>query len=359
MQQSLDVPAADPGRLHAEGLVARDQLELARTSVADFLGAQSQEVVFTSCATEAINAAIWSQHRTVPGSIVLSAAEHAAVRLAAERTGRAVTVDIDQSGLVTPEAVAEAIDREHRAGRTVALVCCQLGNHEVGTIQPISAIAQVCHARGVAFLVDAAQAAGRIPFDFAAIGATFAAVSGHKLGGPAGTGALLVRNGVHVEPLLIGGAQERALRAGLENTVAAIGFGAACAELADTLQAEATAARLATDRLRDLVSSIEGTELFGPEHPDQRLPHLVCAGVADIEPKALIVALDQAGVAAHSGSAYSSAELEPSPILAAMGVAAEGSLRLAVGWHTTDDDIDAVSRALPAAVARLRSLRLN
>ncbi len=355
MQHSLELPSADPGRLHTEGLTVRDQLELARESVADFLGAQPHETVFTSSATEAIASVIWGQTTSSPGSVIVSAAEHSSVRLAAERTGRSVLVPIDRTGRVDPEDVAAAIDGELRAGRNVSLACCQLGNHDVGTIQPVAAIALACRARGVPLLVDAAQAAGHVTFEFDAGDATFAAISGHKLGGPAGSGALLVRQGARIEPLLVGGAQERARRAGLENTVSAVGLGAACAELSDTISAEATAARDATGRLRDMFETIDGVEVFGPSDPDQRLPHLVCVGLADIEPQEIVLELDRAGIAAHAGSACTSGAFEPSPVLAAMGVDDACSLRLSVGWHTSDDDVDAAVAAVPDSIKRLRS----
>lgn len=357
MQRSLDLPSADPGRMHAEGLTVRHQLELARESVANLLGARPREVVFTSSASEAIITAIWGQTTATPGTVVVTAGEHSAVRRAAEHTERSITVPIDAEGLVDPAAFGAAIDAEHRVGRAVSLACCQLGNHEVGSIQPIDDVVRICHARGVPVLVDAAQATGRVAFDFASSGATFAAVSGHKIGGPAGSGALLVKRGVRVDPLVVGGAQERARRAGLENTVAAVGFGAACAELGDTMDAEADVAKAQTDRLRTMFESIEGAEVFGPNDPTRRLPHLVCAGLPDIEPQAIVIALDQAGIAAHSGSSCASEDLEPSPVLAAMGAVADRSLRLSVGWHTSDDALDAACLAVPAAVDQLRTLR--
>lgn len=357
MQQSLDVPAADPGRMHTEGLTVRHQLELARVSVADFVGARPREVIFTSSATEAITMAIWGQTEQTPGVVIFSAAEHSAVRLTAERTAHRM-VPIDRFGRVDPAAIAEAIDHEHGAGNEVSLVVCQIGNHEVGAFQDIETVSSLCTERNVALLVDGAQAFGRVAFDFKSSGAAFVAMSGHKLGGPAGSGALLVKRGLRVEPLFVGGAQERARRAGLENTVAAVGLGAACAELADTWQTEVAAARVATDRLREMFASIEGVEVFGPEDPDHRLPHLVCVGLADVEPQAIVIALDQAGIAAHSGSACASEDFEPSPVLAAMGVAADHSLRLSVGWQTTAADVDAACSAVPAAIASLRALRI-
>lgn len=356
MQQSLDVPAADPGRMHAEGLTVRHQLELARTSVAEFLGARPREVIFTSSATEAITMAIWGQTEQTPGLVIFSAAEHSAVRLTAERTGHRM-VPIDRFGCVDPMTIAHTIDRERAAGNEVSLVVCQIGNHEVGALQDVQTVSELCAERGVALLIDGAQGIGRVAFDFKASGATFAAVSGHKLGGPAGSGALLVKRGRRVEPLFVGGAQERARRAGLENTVAAVGLGAACAELADVWATEAAFAKTATDQLREMFSAISNVEIFGPTDAAQRLPHLVCAGLSDIEPQAIVIALDQAGVAAHSGSACASEDFEPSPVLTAMGVPADHSLRLSIGWQTTADDVDAACEAIPTAIAALRALR--
>ncbi|MEZ5375508.1 MAG: cysteine desulfurase family protein [Acidimicrobiales bacterium] len=355
LAQALELPAADPGRLHEEGLTTRQALELARTSVAELVGARASEVVFTSSATEAIVSAVWGSLTTIPGTVIATAVEHSAVRASADRVGKLRTVGVDGHGLVDPQAVADAIDDEQRSGRSVSLVCCQLANHEVGTIQPVVEVMERAKARGVRTLVDAAQAVGRIPVDMRALDADFLAVSGHKLGGPAGSGALVVRRGIRIAPLLVGGEQERARRAGLENMPAAVAFGAAAAELVETLADEAAEAERLTNRLRAGLAAIEGITPYG--HPEQRLPHLVCVGIADIEPQAVILGLDRAGIAAHSGSACASEGLEPSPVLEAMGVDAHRSLRLSVGWSTTDDDIDAALDALPRIIADLRALR--
>ena len=181
-------------------------------------------------------------------------------------------------------------------------------------------------------------------------------MSAHKLGGPAGVGALLVRRGLRLRPLLLGGDQERARRAGLEPVAAIVGFGAAAGALhGDTLEREAVAQRALTDRVvagRARASTACGsTATLSP-----RLPHLVCLGIDGIEPQAVLLGLDRAGVAAHSGSACSSEALEPSPVLEAMGVDAHRSLRLSVGWSSTDADIDAALAALPGILAHLRSL---
>ena len=207
--------------------------------------------------------------------------------------------------------------------------------------------------------MDASAAAGHVPIDFDALGADLMSVSAHKLGGPKGVGALLVRRGLRITPFIVGGSQERARRGGLENLPAAAGFGVAAAELAVTgvLEAEAAAAAGLVERLRVAVSAIPDAELYGPAEAERRLPHLLCAGFAGVEAEPVLIGLDQAGVAAHSGSSCSSESLEPSPVLQAMGVDAERSLRLSVGWSSTGADVDRCVDALAGVVARLRALR--
>jgi cysteine desulfurase len=171
-------------------------------------------------------------------------------------------------------------------------------------------------------------------------------------------GALLVRRGLRVTPMLLGGAQERARRAGLEDVAGAVGFGAVASELSagDRLAVESAAAVRHTRRLRQAAAAIKDVEVYGPAEEPQRLPHLACLGVGGVEAEPVLIGLDQAGVAAHSGSSCSSETLEPSPVLAAMGVNAEQSLRLSVGWSTTDADVALAVRALPDVIARLRRL---
>jgi cysteine desulfurase len=348
MEPWLRDPAGDPSRIHAEGLRARVAVEEAREQVATLLGARSREVVFTSGATEAIAAACWGA--APRGSHqVLAAVEHSAVREAAHRAGAVVVVPVDRTGRVDVAALIDAIRPD------TALVHVQWANHEVGTVQPIATVVEACRERGVLVHVDAAQAAGHVPIDFGALGADLVSVSAHKLGGPAGTGALLVRRGLRVPPLLVGGDQERARRAGLENVAAIVAFGAACHELTDTLPREAAEARSLTDVATAAATDLDGVEQLGD--PVDRVPHLVCFGVDDVEPQAVLLGLDRAGIAAHSGSACASESLEPSPVLEAMGLDAHRSLRISVGHSTTRADIDAFAQALPRVVADLRALR--
>jgi cysteine desulfurase len=211
-----------------------------------------------------------------------------------------------------------------------------------------------CRERGVLVHVDAAQAAGHVPIDFVAVGADLMSVSAHKMGGPAGVGALLVRRGLRLRPLLVGGDQERARRAGLENLAAAVGWGAAADTIRANLDQEEATTRRLTDRVIQEAKALEGVEVLGD--PVGRVPHIVCLAVDGVEPQAVLLGLDQRGIAAHSGSACASEGLEPSPVLEAMGVDAQRSLRISVGWNTTDADIDALLTALPDVLSSLRAL---
>ena len=346
---------ADPGRLHAEGRVTRVALEDARERVAALLGARPREVVFTATGTEAVNTAVWGAvaRADAPAHIVTTAVEHSAVLDACGRSGADVTVvGVDGRGRYDPAEVLDAL----RPATT--LVTVQLANHEVGTIQPASIVATVCRERGVLVHVDACMAAGHVPVDFGTLGADLCSVSAHKFGGPKGAGGLLVRRGLRLPPFVVGGAQERARRGGLEDVPAMVGFGAAAGEVSTDgrLAAEARAQRELTDRVaRDAPARVGGVTLYGD--PADRVPHLVCLGVEGVEAEPILLGLDQGSVAVHSGSACSSEALEPSPILAAMGVDADHSLRVSVGWSSTPEDIDAFLDAFPAVVDRLRALR--
>lgn len=344
--EALAAPFADPSRIHEPGMTARVALEQAREAVARAFGARPREVVFTSGASESIASVCWGvadRGRTQ----VLSAVEHSAVRLAAAQHGATAIVGCDRTGRVDADELLAAVDHD------TAVVHLQLANHEVGTIQPVADVVAACRARGVLVHVDAAQGAGRLPFDFGALGADLVSISGHKLGGPAGTGVLLVRRGLRIRPLIVGGEQERARRAGLEDVAGALGLAAAVDAI--DVAGEAAAQTQLADRLRAALLSVDGVELFG--HPTERLPHLVCAGISDIEPQAVLLGLDRRRIRAHSGSACASEGLEPSPVLEAMGVDAHRSLRVSVGWSTTEADVEAFAAALPEVIADLRALR--
>jgi cysteine desulfurase len=366
LEQALALPAADPGRAHHEGRTVRAWLEGAREQVAELFGVRPRQVVLTSSGTEAVNTAVWGALGapaaggpvTGPRLVACAAVEHSAVRTGSERLAHVVDLPVDGTGRLSAEGVADALDRcRAETGRLPDLVHCQWANHEVGTVQPVAEVVALCHARGVPVHVDAAAAAGHVHVDAGTLGAELVSVSSHKLGGPSGAGALLVGRGLRYEPLLVGGAQERARRAGFEDLPAAAGFGAAAAALArpGRLDAEAARAEALAARLAAGLCAVEGVTRYG--HPTERLPHLVAVGIDGVEGEPVLLGLDQRGIAAHSGSSCSSESFEPSPVLEAMGVDGERSLRLSVGWSSTDTDVDACLAAFPEVVAGLRRLR--
>ncbi|MHB8671523.1 MAG: cysteine desulfurase family protein [Acidimicrobiales bacterium] len=349
MSEWLGRSAADPGRVHTEGRLARAAVEEAREQVAALFGARPREVVFTSGATESIAMAVWGATED-RDHLVCPEVEHSAVRESSARH-EVSWVGVDGKGRVDPAEVMSTV----QPGRT-ALVHIQSANHEVGTRQPVAEVVAPCREAGVLVHVDAAAGAGLDRVDFGSLGADLMSVSAHKLGGPPGVGALLVRRGLRMRPLLVGGEQERARRAGMENVAAIAGFGAAAAVLLGVRDEEGRRCLEQTGRLLQHAQEVPGVVAFGATDAEERLAHLVCVGVGGVEAEAVLLGLDQAGIAAHSGSACSSESLEPSPVLAAMGVEAERSLRLSVGWSTTDEDVEAFGRAFSGVVSRLRAL---
>ena len=354
------LPTGDPGRVHEEGRIVRDALEVARGHVAHLVGVTARQVVFGSGATEAINAAVWGATRAAPGAPVLCAAvEHSAVRDASARLAPTGEIPVDGAGRLDVDAL-----RERLQGTTLprpALVHCQWGNHEVGTLQPVREVVALCREAGVTVHVDAAAACGHVPMDLGELDADLVSISAHKLGGVPGAGALIVRRGSRFEPLLVGGDQERGRRAGLEALPALLAFGAAAAALAEggsgAIEAEGATARRQIGSIVDAAVAVDGVDVVGPGAPEARLPHLVCFGVHGVEAEPVLIGLDRAGIAAHSGSACSSESIEPSPVLEAMGVDPSHSLRISVGWSTTDGDCDAFAAAFPRVVDDLRALR--
>jgi cysteine desulfurase len=345
---------ADPGRLHAEGRVTRVALEDAREHVAALLDARPREVVFMSSGTESVNAAISGAIARAGGRghVVTTAVEHSAVRDAIARSGvECTTVPVDRVGRYDTSAVLAAIRHD------TVLVSAQFANHEVGTMQPIADLCARVRERDVIIHVDACAAVGHVPISFAGLGADLCSVTAHKWGGPKGAAALLVRRGLRLPPLLVGGAQERARRGGIEDVPAWVGFGAAAATI--DVASEAARQRVLITRAATVLDAITGIERFGDPGSEGSLPHLLCLGVEGVEAEPILLALDQHGVAVHSGSSCSSEVLEPSPVLEAMGVDADHSLRVSVGWSTTEDDVDRFAAVLPGIVERMRGLRAS
>ena len=352
----LDGPAGDPGRVHTEGRAVRVAVETAREQVAELLSVRPRQVVFTSGATEAVHAAVWGAVWEHPGAPVACApVEHSCVRDASARLAPVTALRVDGLGRIDLHSLDAALD----GGARPALVHCQWANHEVGTLQPVPEVVDRARRAGALVHADAAAACGHIAMplgDLGADGPDLVSVSAHKLGGPPGVGALVVRRGLRLEPLLVGGQQERGRRAGMENVVGIVGFGAAAAALAGSgLAAEAARARRHTDGLVAAATAVGGVVQVGD--PDDRVPHIVCIGVEGVEAEPVLLGLDRAGIAAHSGSACASESLEPSPVLEAMGADPSHSLRLSVGWSTGADALTAFAAAFGPVVTELRALR--
>ncbi len=343
-------PPMNPSSPHREGARARTLLEDARAAVAALIGAAPAEIVFTSGATEANGLALWGG-LPVGGGFVVTAVEHASVLAPARAHGAALTeLPVDGDGRVAPAAVVAAC----AGGPTLASI--GLANGEVGTVAPVGEIAAALRGRPVVLHTDAAQAVGRIPVDVHALGVDLLSLSSHKLGGPAGVGALWVRPGTALRPQLLGGPQERGRRAGTENVLGIVGFGgAARAAMADhtaTSRMTALADRLWTGLRTQVPDVVRLGPVDGP-----RLPNTVNVRVPGCSGESLLMLLDLAGVAVSLGSACSAGAPEPSHVLMAMGLdreTARDGLRLSLGPDTTADEIDTVVGLLPALVRQVR-----
>jgi len=340
--------------LHASGRAARRAVNESRETVAGLLGVNSDEIVFTSGATEANNLALFgSVWNTESKHIIITKIEHDAVLHTAQwlaKQGCEVTeLDVDATGRVDVEAVRSAIRPD------TGLVSIMAGNNEIGTLQPIREIGALCKERGIRFHTDGVQAFGKVNLPTDVI--DLLSLSAHKFHGPKGVGLLYVRKGTRLTPMLHGGGHERGRRSGTENVPGIVGLGAA-AKLAFEERDEVTARMKAfRTRLIDGVAAIAGTRLNG--HPVESLPHIANFSFEAIEGESLIMKLDEFDIAASTGSACSSPNLEPSHVLVALGVPlsmAHGSLRVSTGRQTTSQDIDRLLEALPGVVQALRDI---
>jgi len=347
---------ANASSLYAGAREARKAVDEARERVAEAVGARPDEVVFTSGGTEADNLALqgtaWRAGNEGRNGIVVSTVEHHAVLDTAKWLGRrgfrVATVRVGRDGVIDTDALEAAVD-----ART-AIVSVMTANNEVGAIQPVRRAAEVARASGARFHTDAVQAFPWIPVRAAE--SDLVALAAHKIGGPKGVGALVVRRGVGLEPIMHGGGQERGLRSGTYNVAGIVGFGAAVAATQAALPGLAARVGTLRDRLQAaLLARIEGLHVGAAGA--ERLPNNchVCIEGVDSEP--LLLLLDAVGVAASSGSACQSGAAEPSHVLAAMGVTqtlAKGALRLTLGRDTTEGEVDGVVEHVAAAVQRLR-----
>jgi cysteine desulfurase len=350
----------NPSSVHHFGQQAKSALDEARSAVAALINADPSEVVFTSGGTESDNFAIRGAAEALEPTgrrhLVASAIEHEAVlntfKALARRGWRTTLVPLDQSGIVSPERVREALADD------TALVSVMHANNEIGTIQPIAEIAAAAHERGALMHTDAVQSAGKIPVDVRALGVDLLALSGHKFNGPKGAGVLWIKRGTRMQPIMTGGKHERNRRAGTENVPAIAGLGAAARAAAAKMTAEAARVGALRDRLeRGVLANVSGTVVNG--ETTARVPNTTNISFDRIEAESLLIALDLEGIAVSTGSACSSGTLEPSHVLRAMGFPShrtQNSLRFSLGLFSTDEEVDRVVEVLPRLVDKLRSL---
>ena len=350
----------NPSSVHRYGQEAKTALDDARTAVARLIGANAPEVVFTSGGTESDNTAIRAAADAFEPKgrrhLIATAIEHDAVlatfKALETRGWRTTLLPVGPSGVVDPASLERVI------GPDTALVSVMLANNELGTIQPVAALAAIARAHGALVHTDAVQAAGRIPVRVTDLGVDLLSISGHKFGAPKGVGALWVRRGLVLQPWATGGRQERGRRAGTENVPALEGFGVA-ARLAYEDLAEA-AVRMAArrDRLEAaLLAQVAGSAVNGGGAP--RVPNTTNISFDRVEGESLVIGLDLEGIAVSTGSACSSGSLEPSHVLRAMGLPphrVQSAIRFSLGPDTTDDDIDRTVDAVGRVVARLRAV---
>jgi cysteine desulfurase len=353
------LPRGNPSSLHASGVAAREAVEEARESVAQLLKASPEEIVFTSGGTESDNLAVLGLAAASPEKrhIVVSAIEHAAVRGAAARleaTGHEVTwLRVDTDGLVSSDDLKGALRPD------TALAAVMWANNEIGSVQPVGELAGVCREAGVPLHADGVQATGRVPIDVSRVPVSTLALSAHKLYGPQGVGALYVRGGVRLRPVLFGGGQEKGLRSGTENVVGIAGFGEAVRLSLGELEDRARHEEALREVLISDATALPGVRLNG--HREKRLSNNVHLSVIGVEAEALVLYLDALGYAVGSGSACasSSAGHKASPVLLAIGHGereALSAVRITVGKGTTRAEVDGFLEAFSTAVSQLREL---
>jgi cysteine desulfurase len=357
MNEAQDIGFGNPSSIHQAGQAARRLLERARAQVAGLIGAAPDEIVFTSGGTEADNLAVLGAAEAAKATgIVTSAVEHKAVLDPCkylQTKGHSVTfLPVDRDGRIDLAALEAA------AKTDVALVSLMLANNDTGTIQPVAEVVQASKACGALVHTDAVQAAGKLPIDVKELGVSLLSFSSHKIHGPKGAGALFVRRGARLVPLVHGGRQERTLRPGTENVPAIVGFGKACELARARLDADARRVAELRDHFeKQILARISGTRVNGG---GDRLPNTSNIAFPRLDGEAITINLDMQGMAVSTGAACSSADKTPSHVLVAMGQSAaeaRSSVRFSFGRDTTDEEIDRATNLVVQAVKILREAR--
>lgn len=348
----------NPSSMHSFGGRVARELSDARLKVASLLGADPEEIIFTSCGTESDNTAIMSSLLVKPGKthIVTSRVEHPAIKVLCEHLAqkgyRVTMVGVDSDGRLDMD--------EYEASLTpdTAIASIMWANNETGVIFPVEEAARLARDRGIVFHTDAVQIVGKIPIDMKGNAVDMLSLSGHKLHAPKGIGVLYVRKGTKFSPFLIGGHQEKGRRGGTENVAGIVGLGKACELAAASMEKENTYVRALRDRLENsLLAAIPQSRVNGVR--DERLPNTTNISFEFVEGESILLLMDQHGICASSGSACTSGSLQPSHVLRAMGVPytmAHGSIRFSLSVYNTEEDIDLVIRELPPIIDKLRVL---
>jgi cysteine desulfurase len=349
--------------VHHFGQQAKAGIDDARSAIASLINGEPSEIVFTSGGTESDNFAIRGAAEALEPTgkrhVIATAIEHEAVlntfKALARRGWRTTLLPVDQSGIVSPDRVREAISPD------TALVSVMHANNEIGTIQPIAAIASIAHEHGALMHTDAVQSVAKIPVDVRELAVDLLSLSAHKFNGPKGAGVLWIKRGTRMLPILTGGKHERNRRAGTENVPAIVGLGVAATLAAKKLTAEAVRLSALRDQLEQgILTRVSGTIVNGD--PLIRVPNTTNISFDRVEAESLLIALDLEGIAVSTGSACSSGTLEPSHVLRAMGLPThrtQNSLRFSLGQFSTEDEVQRVVNVLPRLVDKLRGLTKN
>lgn len=349
----------NPSTLYKLGREAKIAIEKAREQVAQVIGAKAEEIFFTGSGTEADNMALKGVLYGPAGKgkkhLITTKIEHHAIlhtAMALEKEGFQVTfLDVDKNGRVDLEELKQAITPD------TALVSIMAANNEVGTIQPIEEIGKICREKGVLFHTDAVQAFGHMPLDVNKMNIDLLSLSAHKINGPKGSGALYIRRGLGLRPVIEGGGQERNRRSGTENVAGIVGLGQAAQLAMETMEEESARLNALAKKLTDGVLQIPETILTGD--PENRLPGACSFAISAIEGESLVLYLDMEGICTSTGSACSTGSLDPSHVLMAIGLSHEvshGSLRVTLGRFNTEEEVDYIIETLPKVVEKLRSM---